>query len=197
MKKCICYNIEGLLKLLPGFELKQIRTTHESEDDEWGNKGEYYLTNKDNILRVQNYHSLFTSKTVVFNDGSKCSLYSNNVNFSDKDVLRVSKNDFISPILAIGSDYIESTSDLEEWLNFNNVTDEMLETISSTFDVYSVITYHGVSTPSKCGDFWGYSNEPLKLDDREIEYVLNSIEDELLRKKIECILYARVFQKGY
>ena len=44
---------------------------------------------------------------------------------------------------------------------------------------------------------WCYSgtDNPMKLTEEEINTVLNSINDELLKKKIEHLLYARIFKK--
>jgi hypothetical protein len=58
------------------------------------------------------------------------------------------------------------------------------------------IEYPGVATPipTSTGNY-AYSNTPLVLTEREIDSVLNGIEDELLRKKIDCILHARVFKR--
>ena len=86
---------------------------------------------------------------------------------------------------------------MKTWLNNLGISDNSLEEIIETYTVYSIIEYPGVSTPSKYRDSWGYSSETLKLDEREIQTVLESIEDELLREKIRCILYARIFKRSY
>jgi hypothetical protein len=51
-----------------------------------------------------------------------------------------------------------------------------------------------VPTPDFGFRNWSYSSKPLVLKEQEIEYVLNRIEDPLLREKINLILYARVFK---
>ena len=48
--------------------------------------------------------------------------------------------------------------------------------------------------PSKEHGYWSYSSATLVMDEREIEAALNDIDDELLRAKVKCVLYARVFK---
>ena len=79
MKQCFCFN---LLKMVPNFRIVLIQTLRESED-EAHKKGEYHLANRDDIKDIRYYHSLWTSTTVYFNDGTNQSLYANNVNTKD------------------------------------------------------------------------------------------------------------------
>lgn len=196
MKQCFCFKTDNLLKMVPNFRIVLIQTLHESED-ETHKKGEYHLANRDDIKDIRYYHSLWTSTTVYFNDGTNQSLYANNVNTKDESLLRVNRNNFLSPAIKISGDYVEFTNELAEWLNHNGVQNSDFVEHLEQFTVYESMEYPGVSTPSKCGKHWGYSSETLVLKEEEIKIVLDSIEDELLRKKIECILYARVFKKKY
>lgn len=196
MKQCFCFKTDNLLKMVPNFRIVLIQTLHESED-ETHKKGEYHLANRDDIKDIRYYHSLWTSTTVYFNDGTNQSLYANNVNTKDESLLRVNRNNFLSPAIKISGDYVEFTNELAEWLNHNGVQNSDFVEHLEQFTVYESMEYPGVSTPSKCGKYWGYSSETLVLKEEEIKTVLDSIEDELLRKKIECILYARVFKKKY
>ena len=196
MKQCFCFKTDNLLKMVPNFRIVLIQTLHESED-ETHKKGEYHLANRDDIKDIRYYHSLWTSTTVYFNDGTNQSLYANNVNTKDESLLRVNRNNFLSPAIKISGDYVEFTNELAEWLNHNGVQNSDFVEHLEQFTVYESMEYPGVSTPSKCGKHWGYSSETLVLKEEEIKTVLDSIEDELLRKKIECILYARVFKKKY
>ena len=182
--------------MVPNFKIELIQTLHESEDDA-KKKGEYHLTNRQDIKNIRYYHSLWTSTTVYFNDGTNQSLYADNVNSKDESLLRVNRNDFLSPAIKISGDYVEFTNELADWLKYNGVKDSDFVEHLEQFTVYESMEYPGVSTPSKHGKYWGYSSETLVLKEEEIKTVLDSIEDELLRKKIECILYARIFKKKY
>lgn len=196
MKKKVCYKLDSLLRLIPDFHLDKILTIEESED--WSKKNHYaYFVGEQPIKYVYIYYSLWTSMTVYTEDGEKIKILPNNVNSNDLEALRIVKNDIISPRLTINDNYIEVTEKLHEWLNNQGISDKVLETIIETFEVYSIIEFPGVCTPSKHGSSWGYSSENLKLDEREIKTVLDGIEDELLREKIKCIFYARVFKQRY
>ena len=196
MNQKVCYKISGLLKLLPDFYIKKTRLILSDEDGAEGKFG-YFMTNRVDVTSVEKYYSLWISQTVTFADGTSMNFKSNNVNSHDKTLLRINKNAVISPVLNISGNYVESTEDFREWLAFNNISQEDLDAITEYFDVSTVIEYPGVPTPYKGNSSWGYSSETLKLEEKEILTVLNGIEDELLRKKIEYILYARVFKKHY
>ena len=195
MKNILCYKKDDLLALLPGFQLMKIKTIHESEDD-CDVCQEYHITNRPEIKEIYQYHSLGTSTTVKYQYGAEEHLYSKNVN-PKENWLRLEKNHFLSPQVSLNAEHIEAEKDLIAWLKFNGVSEEVLEQITFSFVLYEIIEYPGVSTPIKYKNNWGYSGKHLILDDQEIQTVLNSIEDELLRKKIECILYARIFKKHY
>ena len=135
---------------------------------------------------------------IVLDDGNTIHAHSKNVTINgNDDLVRIDCNKYISPSLYVNGNWVEATYELRNWLNayYPNIADDMLKNISQEFTVYDVIEYPGVSTPIKHDSYWGYSSQDLLLDEREIESVLNGIEDELLRKKIECILYARIFKK--
>lgn len=194
MKQKTCYNLEGLLALLDGYKLKVITTGKEDEDSAYRSFAKYF-TNRDDIVDIIEYYSFWTTKTVKFADGSKISLKSSNVNVDDETILRINTNDVISPEVAINENYVEATKDLIEWLHARGISDDALKNIEETFNIYDTIEYPGVPTPIRYDKYWGYSNRTLVLDEREIETVLNGIEDITLREKIKCILYARVFKK--
>lgn len=196
MREKICYNYEKLLNLIHGAEIKTISTLKEDEDSAYASMDKYIVFDT-NIVSVICYYGLWTSKVIKFADGSKISMKSNNVNSDDKTIIRINNNKLISPKLNISDDYVEATKDLIEWLNNLGITNEQLDSISEKFEVFEIIEYTGVPTPSKFYGSWCYSSEDLKLDEREIKTVLDGIEDEVLREKINCILRARVFKKGY
>ena len=194
MKQKICYNLEGLLALLDEYKLRVISTGKEDEDSAYRSFGKYFAK-RDDIVDIINYYSFWTTKTVKFADGTKISLKSNNINVDDETILRINRNDIISPEVFVNENYVEATKDFVEWLHYMGISDEMLKNIEEHFTIYDIVEYPGVPTPIRHNGYWGYSSEHLTLDEREIETVLNGIEDITLREKIKCILYARVFKK--
>lgn len=194
MKKKICYDLEKLLKILDGYSLKIIPTAEEDEDSSYRSFVKYF-TNRDDIVDIVEYYSFWTTKVVKFVDGTQVSLKSSNVNVDDMTLLRINTNDIISPSLIVNDNYVEASKDLLEWLHARGISDELLKNIEETFNIYDTVEYPGVPTPIRHDNCWGYSDKALVLDEREIETVLNGIEDIVLREKIKCILYARVFKK--
>lgn len=196
MKQKICYNKHELMNLIPGFHIISVNFGENDEDTGHLKKG-FFFTNRNDISFIERYYSLWTSQNVHFLDGSVLNFKSANVNVDDNTILRINKNNIISPELNISDDFIESTTALREWLIFNGISEEQLVSISSEFTIYDEIEYLGIGTPIYYpqSNSFGISSEPLKMSELEIITVLNSIEDNLLRKKIEQILYARVFRK--
>lgn len=192
MQECFGYNIEKLLQALPRFELREIPVVHKSEDDS-RQVVEYYFTKKNDIKRIEYWYGFGKSMSVYCNE-IKHVLYESNVTINGTIPLRMNENNFISPKLKINSEFVESTPELVIWLKFNKVPETAMRNAMQSFKLYSTIEYPGVPTPQLSHGYWGYSSENLKLHEKEIETVLNGIDDELLRKKIECILYARVFK---
>ena len=195
MRTCLCYNLAELEKLLQGYKLERIKAIIEDDDDS-RTSFEYHFVLSD-VDHVHYYTSLFTSMIINMADGTNYRALSDNVNTSDVNVLRINNNDIISPKLEVSGNYVEATEILRNWLLERGVTDNMLNPISKSFTLYRTVTYEGIPAVSKGKRGWVYSSTDLVLDEREIEKVLNSIEDELLREKIKTILYARVFKKRY
>ncbi len=195
MRTCLCYNVAELEKLLQGYKLERIKAIIEDEDDS-RTSFEYHFVLSD-VDHVHYYTSLFTSMIINMADGTNYRALSDNVNTSDANVLRITNNDIISPKLEISGNYVEATEFLRNWLLERGITENMLNLISKSFTLYRTVTYEGIPSISKGIRGWVYSSTDLVLDEREIEKVLNSIEDELLREKIKSILYARVFKKRY
>lgn len=197
MKDLVVYRTAELLSMLSGFELQLICTIHEDEDDAVESYASYLVRRDIGVTAVRHYHSFGTSTTVHFKDSTSASLFADNVNPNEKSWLRINENGFLSPELRVTADHIEVTNPLKAWLKFNGISDDALEAIIERFPVYETIQYPGVPTPERHGKYWGYSSESLVLDEREIQTALDSIEDELLREKIKCVLYARVFKRRY
>lgn len=195
MKTKICYNVDVLKEVLAkrGYNLVNLPIVREDED--WGDiegNGHYFA--KPEVKSVNYCYSFITSATVLLVDGTKLHMLADNVNARDKEALRIDHNNYLSPRFSMDDVWIEARDDVTNWMLDHGVSIEVLRKSSKEFQIYETIEYPGVSTPSKEFGSWSYSSEPLVLDEREIETALNSIEDELLRKKIECVLYARVFK---
>lgn len=195
MKVKICYNADVLKELLAknGYTLTNLSVIN--EDEEWSSKTTCYYFAKTEVESVKYFYSLVTSATVILEDGTQLHMLADNVNANDKEALRIDHNDYISPKFAMDGVWIEARDVMTNWLLDHGISMETLKSNSKEFQIYDVIEYPGVSTPSQSFGSWVYSSKHLVLDEREIETVLNSIEDELLRKKIECILYARIFKR--
>lgn len=196
MKIKICYNADVLKELLAKQGYNLVNLDIVNEDEEWGssNATSFYFA-KPEVKSVNYFYSFITSATLILNSGTKLHMLADNVNVNDKEALRIDHNDYISPKFSMNGVWIEARDVITNWLLDHSVDMEILKANSKEFQIYDIIEYPGVSTPSNEFGSWSYSSEHLVLDEREIEVVLNNIEDELLRKKIECILYARVFKR--
>lgn len=195
MRTCLCYNVAELEKLLHGYKLERIEVI--MEDDEGVQINSEYHFVLPGVKHINCYGSLFTSMIIYMADGTKHKALPDNVITSDANILRINDNNIISPRLVLSSNYVEANEILRNWLLKRGITDNMLNVISKSFTMYGTVTYEGIPSILKGNHGWMYSSIDLTLDEREIEKVLNSIEDELLREKIKAILYARVFKKGY
>ena len=194
MKVKILYDVMGLLELLAdhGFDFTKLPTKDEWEDDE-KHAHKYYFA-KPEVTAVDYWHSLGTTAIIHFENGHSVQALGSYVT-SNCDHVELNKNEFISPALRYNGKYIEATEVLNKWLAYQGVSQEQLANCSHEEAFYETITYTGVPTPSLHFGNWGYSSEDLVLHESEIQEALQSIDDVILRKKIECILYARVFKR--
>lgn len=196
MKTKICYNANVLKDILAkrGYNLVNLNIVHEDED--WG---DYKTTScyfaKPEVKSVNYCYSFITNATLLLHDGTQIHMLADNVNANDLTAVRIDHNDYLSPRFSMDDVWIEARDVITNWLIAHGVSKEILQENIKQFEIYETIEYPGVSTPSKEFGSWAYSSKNLVLDEREINTALNSIEDELLRKKIECILYARVFKR--
>jgi hypothetical protein len=195
MKTKICYNVEKIKKSLEenGYNFVKLPIAEESED--WGRHGKVYYFAKPEVKSVYYWYSFGTSASIMLNNNERVRALGSNITTNDKSVVSLNDNDWISPRLTFDGMYIEHTEDVVKWLHNHGVSQEILEDSSEEFKIYDTIVYEGVSTPQLSHGRWAYSSEPLVLDEREIEEILNDIDNDMLRKKMECILYARVFTK--
>lgn len=196
MKTKRCININKLLPHMKNYALRRIDTTWDDEDycKHYSN---YYIAKDEVVNNVFIYAGTF-SRTMILSlsNGKKVELWGKNINTYNKDLLRINETEYLSPELLVNGDLVELTPDFIKWLTkIFKFTEHQLEEMSEEFVIDEEIEYPGVCTPVKMGSGWGYSSTPLVLMTSEIETVLNSISDEELRRKIECVLTARVFKK--
>lgn len=195
MKKKICFNVDKLSKLLPNYTLRNFKVNVCDEEYDY-EENQYYFC-LPNVDSIEIIHSIFgRTMYIILNDGTKITAKSENINTHDLSIIRINNNNFVSPKLICDGTFVESTKELLNWLLCYNITENELEDITKIFTIYEDIEYPGVPTPNYSFGTWGYSSNALVLKEQEIETVLNSIEDVLLREKIKCILYARVFKKN-
>ena len=199
MKKKICYKTKNLLALIPNYELKSIKTHYYDEDEDY-DKEEFYLVNNNyKIKRVTTTCSPFCSGPTVYFENNSCVVfYYEDVNSNDNTLIRVHNNSIISPKLISSEGYIEATDSLVKWLKNLSVSEDSLNKINEEFDVYYTIEYIGVPNVyvDEKNHIWNTS-ENLVLNEKDINTVLDGIEDKNLRAKIKQILYARVFKTRY
>ena len=194
MKRCLLYNKDSVLRELSDFHLVDVKV-HEY-DEEYGDSitDQVRLTNQAEIVSFKTSWGFGRSDTVEFKDTEGNILIAESIKYVNKEVIKV--KDIISPkIKIVDEEYIERTSELVDWLTYNGVDVDKLDGEAKEVTLYDTIEYIGVNDVSISGKYWSYSSENLVLDEREINLVLNGIEDKLLRKKIESILYARVFKR--
>lgn len=196
MKIHLCYSTEGLKKLLTNHEFRCIRCISESE--EWATDGKKFYFVSPDVDHIITYSSTF-SKTlhIVLKNGEHISAYADNMNSHNTELIRINSNPYVCPTVQSTNDFIEATPLLTAWIKkFYNCTDEELQAITVELVLEEYIEYPGVPTPIPTSTgHYAYSNTPLILTEHEIESVLNGIDNELLRKKIDCVLHARVFKR--
>lgn len=196
MKTRVCISLENLQNLDESFKIQEIETEIGSEDYKCKKLYKYVVCRYD-IEKVSEYHSLWSSKHIYLNNGTKISLYPNNVNSDNVTLERILNNKNISPALKISDDYVEITNELKTWLINYGIPEYKIESYSRKFVVSHIVEYTGIGDVEKSrGGCWCYSSsdKPMRLTEEEINIVLNGIENELLKKKIEHLLYARIFK---
>ena len=194
MRTEICYDMKALMPklLMKGYVYGPIEISE--EDEEWpSHKSQAYYFYKPSVKKVEYYYGFGTTATIELKDGRRIKGLGRNIT-SNVEHVSLDDNDYISPKLNINDNFVKSTDVLVNWLTKRGITMEDLNNCKQEFSIYETVEYYGVPTPSKSHGYWGYSSETLVMDEKEIETILNDIEDELLREKVKCILYARVFK---
>lgn len=203
MKEYVCYKTDELLKYL-GSSFKIINKKVEDIFSDWctGNVDseqveKFYITNKDNIQKIKECNGLWKEVHIYLTDKTNITLYSDNVNSDDANLIRISENNFFSPSFKMQADYILSGSKLNKWLLYNGVSREQLNQITKKFCLYSTFIFKGVPEPLiKNGKIDGYYGSDLKLSEEEIDKVLEYIKDVEMRYKFEAIIksFERIYE---
>lgn len=194
MRTNICYDLRELAPKLVSNGYVYGSLTIKEEDEEWpSHESQAYYFHKPEVERVSYFYGFGTSASIELKDGSRIKGLGNNIT-SNTEYVKLSDNDYISPKLRVSDYWLESTKEVVAWLIKHGITMDELESCKQEFTIYETIEYYGVPTPSKEHGYWSYSSETLVMDEREIEAALNDIDDELLRAKVKCVLYARVFK---
>ena len=203
MLKKIRYKTKNLLALIPNYELKSIKTHYYNEDGDY-DKEEFYLVNsRYKIEKIEISYGIFSPSVYVdfvdFKDNScnHIQLFSENVNSNDNTLIRIHNNSIISPKRISSNSYIEATESLVKWLKNLGVSEDSLNKIGEEFEFYHTIEYVGVPNVYVKNGYTVSSSENLVLNEKDINTVLDGIEDKNLRAKIKQILYARVFKTRY
>ena len=202
MKERLCFVADEIIKLLPEYELKNFNTKVMTDSDygDW-HENRYYICLPQVKSVVESCGLFGDTVYITLEDGSKITAKSENVNSDDLSIIRINKNNFISPKINSDGKLLESTKELREWLLAHGITEGDLERYSQIIKIYEDRIYPGVHTPERYYSnyskkfCYSYSSKPLVLKEQEIDQVLNGIEDEELREKIRCILFSDVFNK--
>lgn len=202
MKEYICYKSDELLNLL-GSAFRIINEEVEDSFSDWVTGDidseqikNFYITNKDNIQKIEEWHSLWNEIDIYLKDGSEIKLHSDNINTDDKDLLRISENNFFSPSFERQSNYILANSELSQWLLYNGILQEQLDQITKKIQIYPTYVFKGVNEPLiKNGKVCGYYGHYLKISEDKIDSALADIKDAEMRLKIEVIV--KSFKEEY
>lgn len=189
MVKCLYYRENELIKLLKS-DFKVICINSKYHYDDYSTTEEnYYITNRNDIDTIDEWNGLWTAVNVKFTDGSKVELLSDNVNGNDKLLLRVTKNNFLSPAFRKRGEHIQVSQGLVDWLVYNEVTKEQLDSITDTFEMYPKYVFENIKHPViEDGKVRGYTTANLELSEDIIDTALNDIQDIEMRLKLEAII---------
>lgn len=190
-----CYRLKELLKLLGedfhviNKESKYIFSDWCTGDEDFKYNDKFYITTQNNIKEIIEWSSLWTKIVVKCSDDTKLELHSNNINPDDDSLLRISKNNFISPAFERQDNYILANKELDEWLLFNGVSQSSLDDISVVFQLYPTYVFKGLYEPIiENGEYRGYYGKDMKLSEDKIDKALSDIKDAEARIKFERII---------
>lgn len=194
MRSFTCYKKDELLKFLKNFEILHIKYTPSYADflnpkPEHTELDGYYFTCRSDIKSIEEHKIFWEEMYVKFQDDSVISLYSKNINSDDDSLLRINRNTIISPRFDCEVNLIEASKDLDEWLIYNGISQEILDNISVEIYLKGYYEYEGVEDIRlHDGKITTYPSENMKLSEDEVEKILYHIKDERLRLCVKQIL---------
>lgn len=197
-----CYKANELIKLL-GNNFRIVDEKVQDNFSDWctgdvdtENVNKFYITNRDDIKKIVEWHGLWTEIVVELTDNTEVNLHSSNINSQDKSLIRIIENDFFSPSFKRQENYILANNDLDKWLSYNGIIQKQLEAISVDFSLYPTYIYKDIYEPIiKNGDICGYHCQNMRLSEDKIDKALADIKDIEMRLKIEKIL--KSFERAY
>lgn len=171
-------------------------------DDELNVEDKYlfYIVDKDlggacrlddmDIVRI--YENLWTTVTIVdCLNNQLLEMYSSNVNFEDKDVIRIRTNDVCSPSFEIVGNNVILNNCLKDWLEYNNIEYKDIMTESEIYEKYEIDMFKPLLDEEN--NVIGYTSaEPFIIGEAELEKSLSEISDKKLAAYIRYIIKGRV-----
>ena len=189
MRKFTCLPIDKLLKMLPGYECKQI--IHIFEGDTMGTSTNEYYFVKPEVNKLFTDMDFNSDKVIlILNDDTRM-----DISFiSHRHTMGEFKlNEWISPALNVINGYVEETNMLYAWLVATcEITDELLNNLVVQMVVHEDIQYdrcleQPVNEVTLC--------KTLVLSDVEVQKIIDCINDDDLKKKVEHILLAKRWKR--
>lgn len=202
MIKYKCYKADELLTLL-GNEFHIIDENVQDIFSDWGtgdvdteSSNKFYITNRNDIKQIDEWHSLWEEILVKLIDGTTLKLHSSNINAKDESLLRIVENNFMSPSFERQENYILANKDFDKWLVFNGVSQDLLDNITIVFELYPTYIYKDIYEPIIRNDtICGHYGHCMELSEDRIDKAIMDIKDVEMRLKIESVM--KSFTKTY
>ena len=189
MKKLNYLSIEKLLSMLPGYECKQI--IHIFEGDTMGNSTNKYYFVKPDVNKLFTDMDMTSDKVIlIMNDNTHMDISFIGHRHSMGEF---KLNEWISPALNVINGYVQETNLLYAWLTLIcGISDEKLNSLVVQMVVHEDIQYdrcleQPVNEATIC--------KTLVLSDIEVQKIIDYVDDDDLKKKIEHILLAKRWRR--
>lgn len=166
------YNLEQFKDAIKGrFEIKQLKVDTGTMNVF---RTELFITNRRDLKSVYRSDASDSGYMGVLADG-------NSVGLSCSE---------ISPIINISDKYLERTNMLESWVAYNEIDVSNVEFVNDEPSVKHAISYPGICdyTYGIHGDLIPIESRTLELKPHEIDNIVNSIDDKLLKHKVYKVL---------
>ena len=185
MRKFTCLPIDELLKILPGYECKQI--IHIFDGDTMGNSTYEHYFVKAGVNKLFTDMDFNPDKVIlILNDNTHM-----DISFvGHRHAMGEFKlNEWISPALKVIDGYVEETNMLYAWLiETCKVSDEALNNLVVTMVAHEDIQYDRC-LEQPVSEISLYKT--LALSDVEVQKIIDSIENDDLKQKASAILLAK------